>query len=174
LKKLRPYIPLVVTLVTALVTLGYRITRQVSLPTKSRKGNLLSSLFLLFTGLTEQVISSAEAIARMPQLFHTPAKLDTVWTFSRKYLRRGLLIAAWALFILSSLEWTNARATALEPLAIEQQENISSQIIKGQVTVSIVEGTTQRTFPYCSTILPQTSPPPTSIPRWVLLRTLRI
>lgn len=174
LKKLRPYILLVITLVTALVTLGYRIIRQVTLPTKSRKGNLLSSLFLLFTGLTEQIISSAEAIARMPRTFRTPAKLDIAWTFSQKYLRRGLLIAAWALFILSSLEWTNAR-TALEGSpATEQQENISGQVIKRQVNVSIVEGTMQTTFPHCSTILAQTSPPPSSISRWLLLRTLRI
>lgn len=162
-----------VTLVTALITLGYRIIRQVTLPTKSRKGNLLSSLFLLFTGLTEQIISSAEAIARMPRTFHTPAKLDIAWTFSRKYLRRGLLIAAWALFILSSLEWTNARATSAASPATEQQENISGQITKRQVNVSIVEETMQTTFPHCSAILAQASPPP-SISRWLLLRTLRI
>jgi hypothetical protein len=163
-----------VTLVTALITLGYRIIRQVTLPTKSRKGNLLSSLFLLFTGLTEQIISSAEAIARMPRTFHTPAKLDMAWTFSRKYLGRGLLIAAWALFILSSLEWTNARAASVGSPVTEQQENISRQIAKRQVNVSIVEGTMQTTFPPCSPILAQTSPPPPSIPQWLLLRALRI
>jgi len=165
---------LAITLVTALVTLGYRVIRQVTLPTKSRKGNLLSSLFLLFTGLTEQIISSAEAIARMPRTFHTPAKLDIAWTFSRKYLRRGLLIAAWALFILSSLEWTNAQGTSAAPPATEQQENISSQVIKRQVNLSIFEGTTQRAFPHCSTILPHTSPPLTPIPRWLLPRIVGI
>jgi len=163
---------LLVTLVTGLVKLGYRTIRQVILPTKSRKGNLLSSLFLLFTGLIEQIISSAESVIRMHRTFHTPARLGTAWAFSQKYLRRGLLIAAWALFILSSLEWTNARAISLESPATEQQENIST---KKQVIVSVADGATDIVvFPHCSTTLPQTSPPGHSIPRWLLLHILRI
>jgi hypothetical protein len=174
LKKLRPYISWLLVLITAVITLACRVARQVVLPTRTRKGNLLSSLFVLFTGLVEQVISSAKTIAGMHREFHIPARLDTAWAFSRKWLRRGMLAAAWGLFILSSLEWTSARSTAGDPPATEQQENISSRATKKPVPASIGEETTQTTFRYHFSPPTCAGGPPMAVPRWLLLRRLCI
>jgi len=87
-----------------------RVGRQLVAPGFGRKGNLLSSLFLLFTGLTEQVIGLArELVLRAPQGvcgdFSGKEWVGKSWGFSRKYLRYAMLVAAWVLFILSSWEW---------------------------------------------------------------------
>ncbi|TDW96718.1 hypothetical protein EDB95_4554 [Dinghuibacter silviterrae] len=107
--------PPLIALGCALFFLVYRVIRQVLLPTFVRKGNLLSSLFLLFTGLTEHLIGFGEAVGRVPRTIRKPfAGQETLlkaWTFSRKYLRQGLLIATWALFVLSSLEWSGRTTT---------------------------------------------------------------
>lgn len=58
-------------LTAALLTLGWRVVKQAVLPSRTRKGNLLYSVFLLFTGLTEVVITFAEGYS-----FRLPARLD--------------------------------------------------------------------------------------------------
>lgn len=161
-----------VTLITALVTLGYRVVRQVILPTLTRKGNLLSSLFVLFTDLTELVIGFAETVARVPRTFEIPAKLDCVWAFSRKYLRQGMLIAAWALFILSSVEWTCARPSATEQTTVEQTTNASARI--SQRVVPAKDDDPDMAFapqPMGQLLI---NPPPASNRLWLLLCDIRI
>lgn len=155
-------------LTVALLTLGWRVVKQAVLPSLKRKGNLLYSVFLLFTGLTELVINFAEDCS-----FRVPARLDDAWTVSRKYLRRGMLIATWALFILSSLEWS-PRAASARP-APERQ-------------VIAAEQTAQRVFADAPFVVSKELPvaaardadlqvalsPAVSRPRWLLLRTIRI
>jgi hypothetical protein len=147
----------------------------VSLPTLTRKGNLLSSLFLLFTGLTEQVISFAEAVVRVPRTFQIPARFNNAWAFSRKYLRQAMLIATWALFILSSLEWTSSLPSATETTTVQQEASLTSptnqcqKIIPARSkdhVVAIAHGLTVLPSVYNSPFLPG--------PRWLLLRNLRI
>lgn len=176
LKKLRPYFRPVATLITDLLTLGMRVIRQLTLPTLTRKGNLLSSLFVLFTGLIEQVISFGEAVARVPGTFELPARLEKAWMFGRKYLRQGMLIAAWALFILSSLEWSGGQRVVPEQAAAQQTTTVelavSAQTNQSQKAVANYEqGMAPVARPARNLSL---SPPPCSTPRWLLLCNLRI
>jgi len=166
----------VATLITDLLTLGMRVIRQLILPTLTRKGNLLSSLFVLFTGLIEQVISFGEAVDRVPGTFELPARLDKAWMFGRKYLRQGMLIAAWALFILSSLEWGGGQRVVPEQAAAQQTTTVelavSAQTNQSQKAVADYEqGMAPVARPARNLWL---SPPPCSTPRWLLLCNLRI
>lgn len=101
-----------------LTRLGRRVAQQVVLPGRQRPGNLLSSLFLLFTGLAEDAIAFRRALIRVPLALDIklPARdrLDAAWGHSKRYLRLGVIAAAWILFILSSLEWSRP-ATAIAP-----------------------------------------------------------
>jgi hypothetical protein len=72
----------------------YQIVRKVILPTRRRKGNILSSLLAFFVGLMERAVSFEKSVVRQPVVF------------SHKYLKQGLVIAVGFLFLLSSLEWT--------------------------------------------------------------------
>lgn len=103
-----------------------RVGRQVVAPGFGRKGNLLTSLFLLFTGLVERVIGLArELVLRAPQgvcgSFYGREWVGRAWVFSRRHLRWGMLVAAWILFILSSWEWAVARSPAAETIVAERQ-----------------------------------------------------
>ncbi|HEV2481252.1 MAG TPA: hypothetical protein VGS79_16380 [Puia sp.] len=182
MKKLRPYFRPVVTLISDLLILGWRIVRQLILPTLTRKGNLLSSLFMLFTGLIEQVIAFAEAVARVPRTFELPARFGNAWAFSRKYLRQGMLIAAWALFILSSLEWTSSRPAVTEQAAAQRTVQEKTTV---EQTASLGAATSQShkaafakdpDVPVARPLAEHLSipPPPSSSRRWLLLCTLRI
>lgn len=174
MKKVRPYFLPVVTLITALLTLGYRVVRQVILPTLTRKGNLLSSLFVLFTGLIEQVINFAEIIARMPRTFEIPPKAEAAWTFGRKYLRQGMLIAVWALFILSSLEWTSTQPCGTVQITVEQTVGATARVERNQKVFAIKDHGQDVAIVPGLTVRPLIYPPPLSTSRWLLLCALRI
>lgn len=86
-----------------ILLLLYKILRQIVLPGRRRKGNLLSSLFLFFIELAKRVIHFKHSITVSP------------WSYGRKYIQQGMLIATWLLFILSSFEWSAAPATRIPP-----------------------------------------------------------
>lgn len=165
-----------VTFITDLLTLVWRVVRTLALPTLTRKGNLLSSLYVLFTSVIEQVISFGEAVARVPRNFELPARLVHACGFSRKYLRQGMLIAAWALFILSSLEWSGSQRVVPELAAAQQtttvELTVNLQIGQSQIAVAANERDMEP-MALPAVHLP-ISPPPCAAPRWLLLRILRI
>lgn len=173
LKKLQPYFPPLVTLARSLLMLGRRVIRQLVLPSRGRKGNLLSSLFVLFTGLSEQFIGFAQTIARIPGSFRIPAILDPAWAFSRRHLRRGMVVAVWALFILSSLEWTGRQQTNPAPPATEQRATTPAVASVWQAFTFAdeealpVASSTQR-----SVTVRRTDPRCATIPRWLLFGTI--
>lgn len=183
-KSLRPYWLPVVTLVRDLLRLGWRVVGQVMLPTLSRKGNLLWSLFLLVTGLLERVIGFAEAVARVPRTVElsrllgsnrlVALRLTQAWAYSRRYLRQGMLIAAWALFILSSFEWTSAPFPGAEATTVEQRAVPPSS--RSCYRPVIADGRKEPVLASAEglPVLPAGYPPPRPAPRWLLLRTLRI
>jgi hypothetical protein len=76
---------------------AFNTIRQVILPGKRKKGNLLSSLFMFFVGLIERLDSFEYGVFRMANLL------------KQKYIRRSLLIIAGLLFLLSSFEWTGEK-----------------------------------------------------------------
>src|SRR5579859_4819664 len=112
MRRIRPYVPIVNALVLELGRLGLCVVRQLIPPGRRRPGNLLSSLFLLFTGVAEQAICFRQAVVRIPcnfsdrfTQFMQRGRVTAAWAYSKRALRFGTLFAAWALFILSSLEW---------------------------------------------------------------------
>ena len=178
LKKLRPYFFPVATFITGLLTLVWRVVRSLVLPTLTRKGNLLSSLYVLFTSIIEQVISFGEAVARVPRTFELPARLDKAWLFSRKYLRQGMLVAAWALFILSSFEWSGSQRVVPEQAAAQQttpvEQPVRTKVYIGQRQRAVADNEQGMAPVTQPTLQLSISPPPSSTPRWLLLRKLLI
>jgi hypothetical protein len=152
------------------------VGQQVILPGHKRKGNLLSSIFLLFTGLSEWIIGFCEAIARIPigldNNFTGREGLLKAWAYSRTHLRRGMLILTWALFILSSLEWAPPQHTINEPAAIEQRVEQGERIACRATAGMDVHETALPSTQWQGTIL---SPDPdVGGSRWLLLCMLRI
>jgi hypothetical protein len=84
----------VLLLLMDILVFTWQIVREVILPTRSRKGNVLSSLLTFFVGLIERVVSFEKSILRRPVVF------------THKYVKQGLIVAVGFLFLLSSFEWT--------------------------------------------------------------------
>jgi len=84
----------VLVLLMDILVFTWQVVRRVILPTRRRKGNVLSSLLAFFVGLLERVVSFERSILQRPVVF------------THKYVKQGLIVAVGFLFLLSSLEWT--------------------------------------------------------------------
>jgi hypothetical protein len=84
----------VLVLLLDILLFTWQMVRRVILPTRSCKGNVLSSLLIFFVGLLERVVSFEKSILQRPVVF------------THKYIKQGLIIAVGFLFLLSSFEWT--------------------------------------------------------------------
>jgi hypothetical protein len=97
---IKQYTSIIVKLLLDITGLGLRSLQQIVLPNRRRKGNILSSLFLLFIQLAERIIVFKQCL--------TPLS----WAYGKKYIRQGTLIAAWLLCLLSLFEWSGSSASA--------------------------------------------------------------
>jgi len=70
---------------------------QLILPRKGKKGNVLSTIFIFFTGIIERLDGFEYGVFRMANLL------------KQKYIKQSLLIIATLLFLLSSFEWTGEK-----------------------------------------------------------------
>lgn len=84
-------------LIIDIVLFGYKMIRQVVLPTKKRKGNILSSLLVFFIGVVERLIHFEHGFFSMATIL------------KRKYVKEGILITGAILFFLASFEWSQER-----------------------------------------------------------------
>jgi hypothetical protein len=75
-----------------LLTIG--VIKEIVLPNRKRKGNLLNSLFVFFVGTVEILDHFEYGIFQMTKIF------------KHKYIRQGVIIISAFLFLLSSFEWT--------------------------------------------------------------------
>lgn len=71
--------------------------RQLILPGKGKKGNILSTIFIFFTGIIERLDGFEYGVFRMANVL------------KQKYIKQSLLIIATLLFLLSSFEWTGEK-----------------------------------------------------------------
>jgi hypothetical protein len=94
MKEVRKITHKVILLLMDILVFTYQVVRKVILPTRRRKGNILSSLLTFFVGLMERVVSFERSVVRQPVVF------------THKYVKQGLIIAVGFLFLLSSVEWT--------------------------------------------------------------------
>lgn len=105
--------------IKAIWLLARRVTNQVILPNRNRKGNILSSILLLFVSLTDLVANFSWGIS---------IDFITRWKhyeYLRCLLKKSVLIAGCFLFLLSSFEWSYNTQPGLKEtgsfVSIEQQ-----------------------------------------------------
>jgi hypothetical protein len=84
----------VLVLLLDILIFTWQVVRRMLLPTRNRKGNVLSSLLTFFVGLLERIVSFEKSILQRPVVF------------THKYVKQGLIVAVGFLFLLSSFEWT--------------------------------------------------------------------
>jgi hypothetical protein len=179
MKKLKPYIPILYKLIIDLVLLGCEVMKQVILPNRKRKGNLLSSLFLLFAGLTDCLITFRQNMTTL----WTSAKLTaapwvtTSWIYGKKYIRQGMIIATWVLFILSSFEWSGP----VQSLPAQNQQKTTESVqLSARKTTPVYAASSCfdcriKPSAFCEVICQSPLPSPQHIAKtWLRLCTLRI
>lgn len=180
MKKLKPYIPIIYKLIIDLVLLGYEVVRQVVLPNRRRKGNLLSSLFLLFAGLTDRLITFRQNLMAPPwplTKWTVSPWITTSWNYGKKYLRQGMIIATWALFILSSFEWSGPAQTSSTKNQQETTESIQLSVRKAPSIYAVDSRIDRDAQKFASGEIISQSPLPSPHPTaktWLQLCTLRI
>jgi|GEM_PF-3053820 hypothetical protein len=72
---------------------------QVVLPTRKRKGNILSSILNFFVGIVERINDFEYGFFKMNNVL------------KHKYIKQVVIIVGTFLFLLSSFEWTNGRSS---------------------------------------------------------------
>jgi len=97
---------MVVQLVRDLLVMGWGVGKRIVLPGRNGKGNLLFSLFLLFTELAERLIAFFEGLVDEVRIGNE--RVEGCLRIGKKYLRLGVLIVTWALCMLAALEWSGA------------------------------------------------------------------
>ncbi len=92
--------------------LGYKVIKQLSLPNRTRKGNLLSSLFIFFIAIIERLNFFEHGIFSMAALFRN------------KYVKQTIFLVGFILFLLSLFEWTgNQRLSNKAEIASTERVN---------------------------------------------------
>lgn len=146
----------------------WQVVRRVILPTRSRKGNVLSSLLTFFVGLLERVVTFEKSILQRPVVF------------THKYVKQGLIIAVGFLFLLSSFEWTvgvpggtatngSPEVVACAPVAASAQ-TVTSRWVEFSVVVPLGGSAAG---PYLLPSLSRSGPPVMG-KRWLRFRVFRI
>jgi len=150
-----------------ILSFGFVTARQVILPRKRKKGNLLYSLFIFFVGIIERVGNFEYGVFHMANFLR------------QKYIKQGLLIVASVLFLLSSLEWTGEKilnnnshnyieqfsSASLQKETVYEQGNIKEQ------TQEIFAG---NGYPVYKNILCNCTQFSASIKGYFLFRSIRI
>src|SRR5258706_15059393 len=90
----------VLVLLLDILLFTWLVVRRGILPTRSRKGNVLSSLLTFFVGLLERIVSFEKSILQRPVVF------------THRDVKQGVVGAVGFLFLLSSFEWTIGPPTA--------------------------------------------------------------
>lgn len=169
MKKAKDVLIKVFYFLLSVLLLSLKTVRQVILPNKYRKGNLLSTLFSFSVGLLGLFIDLEKDIFRIARIF------------KHRYVKRILLIAAVFLFLLSSVEWIfNANPTRSSCTTIERIIASSSRKEQGVIAESLFQDKVSPAlfcfFPTenacCSKnyLAPLTS----SLPIWLFTRSIRI
>ncbi|HWJ30642.1 MAG TPA: hypothetical protein VNS32_29180 [Flavisolibacter sp.] len=98
------------------------IMRRITLPGKKRKGNLLSSLFLLYVGIIES----------LDKFEHRSFRLSVF--FRKKYVCLGLMLVASLLLVLSTFESGTTPGIVLKTDSYPKQVALMNQTVECQKT----------------------------------------
>jgi hypothetical protein len=80
-----------------IILLNIGVIKDIVLPNRKRKGNLLNSLFVFFVGTVEILDHFEYGIFQMTKIFR------------HRYIRQGVIIISAFLFLLSSFEWSSEK-----------------------------------------------------------------
>lgn len=78
-----------------IILLTIEVIKEIVLPNRKRKGNVLKSIFAVFVGIIEILARFEFGLFQMTKVF------------KHRYIRQGIIIISAFLFLLSSFEWTN-------------------------------------------------------------------
>ena len=98
-----------------IILLAIGVIKQIVLPNRRRKGNILNSILVFFIGLVEILNHFEYGIFQMSKVL------------KHRYVRQGLIITTAFLFLLSSFEWTNEKEinrTSLNASVIEHPQKV--------------------------------------------------
>lgn len=107
-----------------LLRLIFRIGKRLVLPWFGEKGNILTSVLTLFSETAGVLIGFRRDILRLPfptMQIPTHQRLDVWWVTCKFWLRKSMVAAVWALFILSSFEWSS-----VPPSPVSRVESLTS------------------------------------------------
>ena len=89
----------ILLLVLDILVFGWNTLKQIILPGRNRRGNILSSLFIFFAGI----------IDRLNYFQHGTFNMASFT--KKKYVKQTILIVGGILFLLSLFEWTGGQKT---------------------------------------------------------------
>lgn len=105
MKKIKTISSALSILLLDILVLIYQMYKQLVLPNPKRKGNLITTLFLFFTSLTEKIIKFEKSL------------IGFSWLSKMNYIRKAVFIISWALFVLSFIEWSQPQTPVRTPVA---------------------------------------------------------
>lgn len=147
---------------------AYNTIRQVILPGKRKKGNLLSSLFIFFVGIIERLGSFEYGVFQAGNLL------------KQKYIKQSLIVVAGLLFLLSSFEWTgekNIRNNTSNYTTQLSEAAVTNATVSNQRLVRAYSKTVLlfRAYPSYRNILQSSSSTiSSSVKTFLLIRSIRI
>ncbi len=143
------------------------LIRKTVLPGRSRKGNVLGSIFIFFIAIAEKIILFEQNI------------LHSSWLVKNRFVKQGLIIATTFLFLVSSVEWTADPAIATrtektETIQFPPTDRTAAHISNAN-RVRVLTQTTEENNQYPIVFSPPLSKSvPLSFKRFLLLGNLRI
>jgi hypothetical protein len=154
-------------LLADILLFGFNTVKQVVLPNRKRKGNLLSSLFIFFMGIIERLNCFEHGIFR------------TATFFKKKYVRQVIFIIGGILFLLSLFELTGDQSFVYSE-ATRYSEQLSSNEVDYTeaklVKISVLPDKPERNRkPFYKPITLYNSPTfTTSVKKFLLVKCIRV
>lgn len=103
-------------LVSILLT-GYQVIRNIVLPGRNRKGNVLGSLFLFFIEMAQKIIAFEQDI------------LHSSWLAKNRFVKQGLIFVTAFLFLVSSVEWTTGNYPSMKTVETARVAGVDTTVI---------------------------------------------
>jgi len=167
MNEIKKIISKVFFLIIDILHFGYNTAKQVILPCKRKKGNLLSSLFIFFVGIVERLDNFEYGVFLRADILR------------RKYIKQSLLIVAGILFLLSSFEWTgetNANANPANYITQVSDTPVEKVISSNYADAPIYSAATclDKQYPTYNIISHSSFPFPSPVKTFLLIQNIRI
>lgn len=167
MNEIKKIISKVFLLIIDIFLFGYNTVKQIILPGRRKKGNLLSTLFIFFIGIIERLGNFEYGVFLMANVL------------KRKYIKQSLLLIAGLLFLLSSIEWSsdkNLHTNSPNYIAQFSDAGVKKVNISKRRLVKDYSETSfpVREYPAYKNILQSSVALPSSVKTFLLIRSIRI